>query len=160
MRTIKTLAMLVPLLALDSGAALAQKKNAPPKQAPLSQFIDKHFAHWDRNHDDVLDIAEVNRSVEDHNVFGREAAVVFRIRERMTGKGKPSHLSHQQVLALAQDRAFEKAVDATTRQLATIDRELFLASDPDLSTFHQGRLGDCYLLCTIGAGASQPEGDT
>ena len=151
MRTIKTLAMLVLLLALGSGAALAQKKNAPPKQVPLSQFIDKHFAHWDRNHDDVLDIAEVDRSVEDHNVFGREAAVIFRIRERMTGKGKPSHLSHQQVLALAQDRAFEKAVDATAKQLETIDRELFLASEPDLSTFHQGRLGDCYLLCTVGA---------
>ena len=118
MRTIKTLAMLVLLLALGSGAALAQKKNDPPKQVPLNQFIDKHFAHWDRNHDDVLDIAEVDRSVEDHNVFGREAAVIFRIRERMTGKGKPSHLSHQQVLALAQDRAFEKAVDATAKQLA------------------------------------------
>ena len=68
----------------------------------------------------------------------------------MTGKGKPSYLSHQQVLALAQDRAYEKAVDATAKQLGTIDRELFLASDPDLSTFHQGRLGDCYLLCTVG----------
>ena len=33
MRTIKTLAMLVLLLPLGSGAALAQKKNAPPKQS-------------------------------------------------------------------------------------------------------------------------------
>jgi hypothetical protein len=40
-RTIKTFAMLVLLLAIGSGAALAQKKNALPKQAPLSQFIDK-----------------------------------------------------------------------------------------------------------------------
>lgn len=151
MRMVKTLAMLVLLPVLGSGVALAQKKKAPPKQAPLSQFIDKHFAHWDRNHDDVLDITEVDRSVEDHKVVGREAAVIFRIRERMMDKGKPAPLSHKKVLALAQDRAFEKAVDATAKKLETIDRELFLASDPDLSTFHQGRLCDCYLLCTIGA---------
>ena len=49
------------------------------------------------------------------------------------------------MLALVQNRAVEKAVDATTKQLETIDRELFPANEPDLATLHQGRLGDCYL---------------
>jgi hypothetical protein len=40
MRTIKTLAMLVLLLPLSSGAPWPQK-NTPPKQIPLSQFIDE-----------------------------------------------------------------------------------------------------------------------
>ena len=41
----------------------------------------------------------------------------------------------------------------TIKQLETIDRDLFLPTDPDLSTFNQGRLGDCYLLSTIAAEA-------
>ena len=51
------------------------------------------------------------------------------------------------------DRAFERSVEATVKQLETIDRDLFLPTDPDLSTFHQGRLGDCYLLSAIAAEA-------
>ena len=57
------------------------------------------------------------------------------------------------VLKLAKDRDFEKAVESTIKQLETIDRDLFLPTDPDLATFHQGRLGDCYLLSTLAANA-------
>jgi hypothetical protein len=60
-------------------------------------------------------------------------------------------LSRQELLTLAQDHSFEESVEATLKQLETIERELFLPTDPDLSSFHQGRLGDCYLLCTIAA---------
>jgi hypothetical protein len=57
------------------------------------------------------------------------------------------------LLVLFRDRAFEKSVEAAAKQLETIDRDLFLPTDPDLATFHQGRLGDCYLLSAIAAEA-------
>lgn len=140
------------LSASAASLALAQKPAATTKQQePLSQFVDKHFARWDRNGDGTLDLEEVDRKVEDHNVQGREAAVIYQIRRHLTAKGNPPHISRQQLLTLTQDKAFEKSVDATVKRLQTIDRELFLPSDPELSTFHQGRLGDCYLLCTIAA---------
>ena len=85
----------------------------------------------------------------DHSVHGREAAVIFRIRQHLTTKDHQPRLSQQELLTLAQDHAFEKSVEVTVKQLETINRELFLPTDPDLSSFHQGRLGDCYLLCTI-----------
>ncbi len=143
---------LVLLSASTSSLALAQKPaSAPKQQEPLSQFVDKHFDRWDRNKDGTLDLEEVDRKVEDHNVRGREAAVIFQIRRQLTAKGKPPRLAREQLLTLAEDKAFGKSVDATVKRLQTIDRELFLPTDPELSTFHQGRLGDCYLLCTVAA---------
>ena len=151
---VKILTILALLLAPGSRIASAQKPvNTPQEKEALNQFIDKHFARWDRNHDGVLELDEVDRKVEDHSVRGREAAVIFRIRQHLTAKGNQPRLSRQELLSLAKDRAFEKSVEATVKQLETIDRELFLPTDPDLSTFHQGRLGDCYLLCTIAAEA-------
>ena len=149
---VKILTILALLLAPGSRIASAQKPvNTPQEKEALNQFIDEHFARWDRNHDGVLDLDEVDRKVEDHSVRGREAAVIFRIRQHLTAKGNQPRLSRQELLSLAKDRAFDKSVEATVKQLKTIDRELFLPTDPDLSTFHQGRLGDCYLLCTIAA---------
>ena len=153
MRTRKTLAILAVLLASGSTIASAQKKtvNAPQEKEALSEFVEKHFDRWDRNHDGMLVLDEVERKVEDHSVHGREAAVVFRIRQHLTAKDHQPRLSRQELLTLADDHSFEKSVEATVKQLETIDRELFLPTDPDLSSFHQGRLGDCYLLCAIAA---------
>jgi len=154
MRMAKTVAILALLFAFGASLVLAQRTATAPKvQEPLSQFVDKHFDRWDRNRDGALDLEEIDRKVEDHSVAGREAAVIFRIRQHVTGKGAQPRLTRQQLLSLAQDQSFEKSAEATARQLQTIDRELFLPADPDLSTFHQGRLGDCYLLCTIAAQA-------
>ena len=142
------------LALLSAVAATAHGQNAPngPKDQPaLGQFIDNHFARWDSNKDGTLDLEEVDRKVEDHNVQGRAAAVIYQIRRRLTAKGGTPRITRDQLLALAQDKAFAKSVDATIKRLQSIDRDLFLPADPDLSTFHQGRLGDCYLLSTIAA---------
>ena len=149
MRTIKTLTLLV--LLLTSGSRIAWAQKGQYASGKLNQFVEKHFDRWDHNHDGVLTLDEVDRKVEDHSVVGREAAAIFRIRERMTAKGNPPHLSHQQLLSLAKDRGFEKSVDATTKQLETINRSCSCRPIRIFPTFHQGRLGDCYLLCTIAA---------
>jgi hypothetical protein len=152
MNATKTPAIFALLLVLGSGTAWAQKKANPP-QEDLGHFMDGHFAGWDHNHDGFIDLAEVDRKIEDHSVLAREAAVIVRLRQQLTAKGKPSRLSRQQVLALAKDKGFQKSADGIAKRLETIDRDLFLPSDPDLSTFHQGGLGDCWLLAAIAAEA-------
>ena len=114
-RMSKTLMLLALLLGLSSESAWAEEKANTPAKEPLAQFVEKHFDRWDHNRDGVLELDEVERKVEDHSVFGREAAVIFRIREHMTAKGNPPRLSHQQLLSLTENRSFEKSVDATTR---------------------------------------------
>ncbi len=155
MCTIRTVALLVLLWLFVSPLALAQK-NAPQSKAaqePLTQVVEKHFAHWDRDHNDALELSEVDHLIEDHSVHGRQAALVVCLRRHLTDKGNQPSLPHKQLLKLVEERDFAKSVEQTLKHLETIDRELFLTSDPDLATFSQGRLNDCYLLAAIAAQA-------
>ena len=149
------LMILALLLATGSQGVAAPKpvETQQEKEASLVQLVDKRFTHWDRNHNGIFEIDEVDREIENRAVRGREAAVIVCIRRHLASKDKQPRLSREELLTLCRDRAFEKSVAATDKQLQTIDRELFLPTDPDLSTFHQGRLGDCYLLSTIAAEA-------
>ena len=74
-------------------------------------------------------------------MHGREAAVIVCLRRHLASKDNQPRLSREELLVLFRDRAFEKSVEAAAKKLETIDRDLFLPTDPDLATFHQGRLG-------------------
>lgn len=131
----------------------AQQNPARPATPtePLSQVVERHFARWDKDHDDALALLEVDRLIEDHSIHGRLAALVVCLRNQMTSKDHPPKLSHQQLLKLVEERDFAKSVEQNAKHLETIDRELFLPADPNLATFNQGRLEDCYLLSAIAA---------
>ena len=150
------------LLAIVSQTALAQTtptkakaSNSKQSHEPLSAIVEKHFARWDRDHNSVLDLVEVDHVIEDRSVHGRLAALVVSLRYHMTKKDHQPNLSHQQLLKLVDEHDFVKTVDQTLKKLNTIDRELFLPTDPNLATFHQGRLNDCYLLSAIAAEANR-----
>jgi hypothetical protein len=149
------LLILALLLAICSRGIAASKpvETQQEKGASLIQLVDKRFTHWDHNHNGILEIDEVDREIENRSVRGREAAVIVCIRRHLASKDHQPNLSREELLALIRDRAFENSVEAIVKKLETIDRDLFLPTDPDLSTFHQGRLGDCYLLSTIAAEA-------
>ena len=155
MHRVPPLLILALLLATGwQGIAAAKTVETPQeKEAALIQLVDKRFTRWDHNRNGTLEIDEVHRQIENRAVRGREAAVVVCIRRHLASKDNQPRLSLEKLLALCRDRAFEKSVEATAKQLETIDRDLFLPTDRDLSTFHQGRLGDCYLLSTIAAEA-------
>jgi|WetSurMetagenome_2_1015567.scaffolds.fasta_scaffold11907_3 hypothetical protein len=133
------------LVCAVAGAALAAN---PPY---VGKFLAEHFPLWDRNHDGVLDLSEVHAVIEDPSTRGYEAAVIVVVGRHMSSEEDRDHLSRSQVLSLARDRSFVKAVSSTYKRLENVDHDLFLPGDPDLSTFHQGRLGDCYLLSPVAA---------
>ena len=56
-----------------------------------------------------------------------------------------------QLLAQADERPAQREFSRDTKRIGTINHALFLPGDPNLMTFHQGRVGDCYLLAVIGA---------
>lgn len=154
MSVITTVALLAWLSTFFRPAVLGQKQKSNPKPVePLSQLVEKHFTRWDRNHNNVLELSEIDHLIEDHSVHGRQAALVVCLRYRMTKKGNPPTISHEQLLKLVGERDFARSVEDTAKHLKTIDRELFLPTDPDLATFNQGRVGDCYLLSVIAAQA-------
>ncbi len=155
MCTLRTTALAALLLTSWSPILLAQNKPTHPKTSneSLTKVVERRFAQWDRDHNEVLDLVEVDHAIADHSVHGRQAALVVSLRYRMANKDHPSKLTHQQLIKLVEEHDFIKTVEHTIQHLETIDRELFLPTDPDLATFNQGRLNDCYLLSAIAAQA-------
>ena len=143
-------ALLAAVLAAQVSAALA----AEAKQAGLPQFIEANFPLWNANHDGVLRREEIDRLMGNRSIQGREAAVLVTIYRQMKKDddgGENAQRTKAEVLALAGDRDFQKAVDAATKKLDSLDRRLFAPGDPDLLSFHQGHVGDCFLLAAIAA---------
>ena len=153
MRILGSIVLCGILLALASPIAVAQKKqnNPTPTDEPLSKLVEKHFARWDRDHNGKLDLAEVDHVIADHNVHGRQTALIVCLRGYITDKKHQPQLTHDELLKLVDTKDFSKNVEGKRKHLDGIDRELFLANDPDLSTFSQGHLADCYLLAPIAA---------
>jgi hypothetical protein len=134
------------------GLAATKKEAARQEQeADLRQLIDQHFAEWDANRDGVVDLSEVNKKIENRHVRGAEAALLVAIYRQLSGKGNQPHATRAELFALAGERGFQRAFETATKKLQTVDRHLFLPADPDLTSFHQGRLSDCFLLSTIAA---------
>lgn len=136
---------------LVSSAADSPKSTSQETQLDINQFVALHFPRLAREHDDTLELVDVNAAVEDTSIQGRDAAVLVVVRRHMLGEGDERYLPLKDLLAVANDHEFQRSIEGTYRHLKSIDRDLFLPGDPDLSTFHQGRIGDCYLLATIAA---------
>ena len=66
-RLIPKLLLIALLLAHASTIAAEPKKKAGPAlkdAAEQKQFIEKHFEHWDSNHDGSLDLKEANELIQ------------------------------------------------------------------------------------------------
>ncbi len=147
------LAALLALRLMPAAAAPGPDAARKGSEADLRPFIEEQFPRWDTNHDGVLDLQEINKAIESPAVQGLEAAtIVATYRQHMDdGKGSRIRVSRDELLTLAGDRKFVKTVEGLTKKLAAAEHSLFLPADPDLAAFHQGRLGDCYLLAAIAA---------
>lgn len=155
MSSIRTLAISCLIAAWAGYALLAQTKQVEykPSATPLSKVVELNFARWDRDHDKSLDLFEVDHIIEDHNVRGSHAALAVAIRRKLAEDKDSNHpaITHDKLIKLVDTPDFAKNVASLTKHLETIDLELFLPKDPELSTFSQGKLNDCYLLSAIAA---------
>ena len=151
MRIIGILALFVLLVVAGARTTLAQAKtDKPSEQEPLDQLVEKHFARWDKNNNGSLELDDVEHAMENRFAQGRVAALIFRVFSHMQHEHLP-RISHQDLLTLVKSRGFKKAVENSTKDLEENKHQLFLPTDPNLSAFHQGGMGDCSLLAAIAA---------
>lgn len=124
-----------------------------PKPEELRQLFSALFARWDRNQDGRLDSKEINAVIGDPAVRGRESviAVLLQRQLRADKEAEANGISRERLLALADAPQTQQTIARGVRQIGAINRAAFLPGDPDLSLFHQGRMGDCYLLSAVGA---------
>jgi hypothetical protein len=129
-----------------SGAA-----NQEQKDAEFRRLFASFFPRWDRNHDGLLDLREFNSVIEDASVHGIEAVAAAVLRRHLPAAdgGETNGLTLESMLALASDQQTQRTISQKALHLQTINHSLFLPGDPNLLTFHQGRMGDCYLLAPV-----------
>jgi len=158
MRRLVILAVVL-ILGADIWICHAAQRKAKPvvnqgqKDESFQQLFSTLFTQWDRNNDGKLDLKEINAAVEDPSVRETDAAVavVLRRHVRLDDETETDGLTLQQALSLAGDPQIQKAVSGDAAHIHAINHSLFLPDDPNLFGFHQGGMGDCYLLAVIGA---------
>ena len=139
--------------------ALAQSPAPKPKVAPpaapavnLASLVNAFWPRWDKDGNQALDRREVVATIKDATTKNFEAAVavlLYRQKYQPAGLGKPVSLTKDELLALVKEPKFAGEVQKQRDRLTRANRALFAKDDPDLSGFHQGATGDCFLLANI-----------
>jgi len=126
--------------------------NQAQKDAGFRQLFTSVFSEWDRNHDGTLDLKELNAVIENPQIHGNDSAIAvyFHRRLQTDDEEKTNGLALADVLSLADDPAIQKNISGKAWHIEAINHSLFAPGDPNLLTFHQGGIGDCYLLAVIG----------
>lgn len=144
--------------------------NAPSRDAPasvvssdeyLSPFFDQvkaHFKTWDRDGDGELSVNEIELAVHDPKVKGEAAAAAASLR-----RGVRAHRDYAPVTLeklalslqtkstkLAPQPKFESMFESGLKKLKDAHRQLFTPKGPAIESISQGRLGNCFLLASLG----------
>lgn len=158
-KAMKSLSCLVTWLLLFAIPVLAQtpkpKPNPAPPAAPavnLPGLVNAFWPRWDKDGNQALDRREIVATIKDATTKNFEAAVavlLYRQKYQPAGLGKPVSLTKDELLALVKEPKFAGEVQKQRDRLTKANRALFAKDDPDLSGFHQGATGDCFLLANI-----------
>ncbi|HEY3863573.1 MAG TPA: redoxin domain-containing protein [Verrucomicrobiae bacterium] len=125
----------------------------------FARAVTAGFQAWDRNHNHILSEEEVDAAIEDSANTGPAAAALAALKRaaRSTNYTLPaltlSNICEFAAAPSATNRPdFRSMFKAGLRRITSItNHELFASGLPQLSTVHQGRMGDCFCLAPLGA---------
>jgi hypothetical protein len=120
--------------------------------------VKQHFAAWDADSDGTLTVAEIDRASADPQFKGDAAAALAALkRGSRFSKLKSPELNNDQIQQFATEKGEDKPdltgmySQGVSRLAKVTKRDLFARGTPQLSTIHQGRLGNCFCLAPLGA---------
>jgi hypothetical protein len=133
-------------------------------RAAFAAQVEAHFAEWDRDQDGWLSFLETSRLVPDMSIRDEAAAALAAIHlvQRGAAAGQAAPLSRSALLASpapgpgadADAEAGRPPIwlyyQASLVHIRETNRALFTAGAPTLKALHQGLLGDCYFVATLG----------
>ena len=150
--------ILTLVLVLSAGICAGKQKAKPQinqaqKDEGFRELFTEKFTEWDRNQDGKLDLKELNAVIENPQVRGSDSAIAvyFHRHLQTDADEKTNGLTLAEAMTMADDPAIQKNISGKAWHIEAINHSLFAAGDPNLGTFHQGGIGDCYLLAVIGA---------
>lgn len=142
----------------------APKSKVAPAKVTFRSVVEGQFAKWDKNHDGKLSALEVDAAVRDHAVTGPAAAAAAAIHAHLRKPKSPEFVTRGELLAEFKGAEsnrpdvelpttnFESLFATYNAKIAAVGKRVFDRSDaPALDGMHQGRLGDCFVVSTLGA---------
>jgi hypothetical protein len=143
--------------------------------AGFAAQVEAQFDRWDRDRDGALSFRETSTLVPDATIRGEAAAALAAIHlaQRSKAGARASYARGVLLAAPAPSPAtaptlefeggvrppFETLYRVALAHIRTTDRALFANGGPSLQALHQGLLGDCYFVATLGALISRDAGD-
>lgn len=161
--------LLVASFVLSTSAAFAQDADAdpeardstPPPASADPRFlreVEKHFRAWDRDGSGSLSVDEIELAVHDPRVNGTTAAAAASLRRAVRAHRELAPLTLAKVEGSKGHAArppYEAMFAAALARIERAPRELFTADAPRVDRLAQGRLGDCFLLVSLGTCAAR-----
>jgi hypothetical protein len=153
-------AMLAPARWLDAG---------PTRGDPdgFTAQVEAHFAEWDLDRDGTLSFRELSSLIPDVRIKGNAACALAAIHRVQRGKDPAWHhaaFSRDDLIGseggtkAAHRPPYERNYRQHLAHLRATQRVLFAPGAPALEDIHQGPLGDCFLIATVGAVVSRDPG--
>src|SRR4051812_19653832 len=149
------------LLLLPLPRAVASSADGPVAGAPtgFSDQVAAHFDRWDRDGDGSLSFAETGALVPDASIRDEAAAALAAIHlaqridrwERLPFSRATLTAPPVQIGEDTGRPPFEAYYRVSLVHIRATGRALFPDGGPTGIAFHQGLLGDCYLVATLGA---------
>ena len=162
-------AVAVAAITLSTGLSFAASPT-PAEASPFLQQVRSHFAAWDADHDGALSEAEVERALADPANAGPAGAAAATLRRAFYAYDKFRPLTLQAIAdAVNHDTPtvpdgkpkpppYAAMYAADLKKITATNRAVFAGPVPHVQTLGQGRLGDCFLLASVGTmAACQPE---
>jgi hypothetical protein len=137
-----------------------------PRGSDFFEEVAARFDRWDADHDGRLSKTELLRLVDNPAIKGREAAALaalVRVARGDKGFKAPADVDREYVVGLASGWAKHPPnkppladwyLDGLLR-LAGTNRTLFGTGQLSLHAFHQGTLGDCFVVAPLGAAVAR-----
>jgi hypothetical protein len=119
--------------------------------------VHANFSKWDLDRDGSLAANEIEIAVGNPKVTGMAAAAAASLRRGIRMKGIPS-LTLAEITASVPYRTgmtpappqYDAMYAAALERIQTANREIFASEMPKLEGISQGKLGDCFLIATLG----------
>lgn len=144
------------------------EKTTEKTKTTFKSVVDVYFAKWDKNHDGKLSVAEVDAAVRDRNLTGSAAAAAAAIHAHLRKPTAGAFVSKTELYAEFKGTEstrpdiehaatnFESVFATYNGKLAGVEPKVFAKPDaPRLDGMHQGRLGDCFLVASLGSAVNR-----
>jgi hypothetical protein len=140
-----------------ASAGLLAAGEEPRPASGFSAQVEAHFGRWDLDRDGALSFLETSRLVPDVSTRDEAAAALAAVHLAQRGERWYRATFARDVLIATPDDEpgrqppFETYYRMGLAHIRATDRALFAGGGPNLRSFHQGLLGDCYFVATLGA---------